>query len=257
MTLEKGQTVVFGLILMLFLAVGCQIYVLFDTKSELANTKLQIAALQSRRQNSVENDGIINDRILKRKTRQAGPDDESLQVTIKEAILTELSDCNTVGNFINSCNVLVGAPGPKGDTGNRGYRGSRGLRGYRGFAGEDGSRGQPGPPGERGPSGIDGRDGEAGPRGLPGIEGPPGPEGPTGATGVRGSSGPPGPSGETGVRGERGPAGDPGEAVIVQQSEAGVVERVTVTGPPGLPGAPGDDGVSGPPGVPGRPGNYK
>ncbi len=49
--------------------------------------------------------------------------------------------------------------------------------------------------------------------------------------------------------GERGSPGIPGEAVIVQQSETGEIERVTVTGPPGIPGAPGPQGDPGDPGI--------
>ncbi len=64
---EKGQSIIFGLFLLLFFAFGCQIFVLIDTKNDLASTKTELDSLKSQRSIDVQ----LNDEIHKRSSRQA------------------------------------------------------------------------------------------------------------------------------------------------------------------------------------------
>ena len=254
---EKASLVVLGLFLFQFVALGCLVYVVIDTRNELASFKdgSTSSAFSDRAVRKRQAQSEISKKIedaLKTFSSSSGTEEQRIAQAseiLEDAILHLFSEnteavfnCSYNGINKNKCGPVMGEKGDNGEKGDRGQRGRRGL------PGRDGEKGDNGPPGLSGPPGEDGGKGD---------NGPPGPPGPPGEDGGKGDNGPPGPSGPPGEDGGKGDNGSPGPP--------GPPGRDGVHGIPGHPGLPGDDGEKGehgipgpvgPPGVVGEKGNF-
>lgn len=239
---ERASILVLGLFLFQFVALGCLVYVVIDTRNELTAFKDASSSTifnnrgVSKRQNQSVATQKIEDAL---NAFSSSSETEEERITQASEILADailnlfVENTETVFNCsydgidkkINKCGPIMGE---KGDKGEPGMMGARGQRGRRGNQGEDGAPGKNGDQGDGGPPGYPGAPGTTGAPGFPGVQGndgtpghpglpgspgddgPPGTDGKQGPVGEKGEPGLQGPSGEKGIVGPQGPIGEQG-----------------------------------------------